>query len=96
MLFLFIVITYVGKYRFNVGTSQGVGYAIKANDNRFVGIGFDKSDITMKLFNDGSLKVIINQNPYTMGYHGMAEAIAAVLGKDTGPSFINTGFSVLE
>ena len=48
----------------------------------------------MKLLNDGSLKVIINQNPYTMGYLGMAEAIAAILGKNTGPEFINTGVTV--
>lgn len=86
----------VGLFGTNEGTSQGVGYAIKANNNRFVGIGFDKSDIAMKLFNEGSLKVIIKQNPYTMGYLGMAEAVAGMLGKDTGPSFINTGFSVLE
>ncbi len=86
----------VGLFGTNEGTTQGVGNAIKANDNRFVGVGFDKSDITMKLLGDGSLKVIIEQNPYTMGYLGMAEAIAGILGKNTGPSFINTGFSVLE
>ena len=86
----------VGLFGTNEGTTQGVGYAIKKNDNKFVGIGFDKSDITKQLLNAGSLKVIINQNPYTMGYLGMAEAIAGMLGKNTGPSSINTGFTVLE
>ncbi|MDF2941153.1 MAG: periplasmic binding protein/LacI transcriptional regulator [Herbinix sp.] len=86
----------VGLFGTNEGTSEGVGNANKANDNRFVGIGFDRSDITNQLFKEGSLNVIINQNPYTMGYLGMAEAIAGIQGKDTGPSFINTGFSVLE
>jgi ribose transport system substrate-binding protein len=86
----------VGLFGTNEGTSEGVGLANKANDNKIVGIGFDKSDITMNLFNEGSLRVIISQNPYTMGYLGMAEAIAAMIGKDTGPSFIDTGFSVLE
>ena len=50
----------------------------------------------MQLLNDGNLKAIINQNPYTMGYLGMAEAVAAILGKDTGPEYINTGVSVVE
>lgn len=78
------------------GTSLGVGYAIQANDNKYIGLGFDKTDDMMKLLNSGSLKAIINQNPYTMGYLGMAEAIAAIFGKNTGPEFINTGASVVE
>ncbi|MDD3173427.1 MAG: substrate-binding domain-containing protein [Herbinix sp.] len=86
----------VGLFGTNEGTSEGVGYANKANENRFVGIGFDKSDTTKKLLDDGSLNVIIEQNPYTMGYLGMAEALASLLGKDTGPSYINTGYTVLE
>lgn len=77
-------------------TSMGVGAAIKANDNRYVGIGFDKTDITLQLLREGSLKVIIDQNPYTMGYLGMAQAVAAILGKDTGPSYIDTGISILD
>lgn len=86
----------VGLYGTNEGTSVGVGYAIKANDNRYVGIGFDQTDIMMQLLRDGSIKAIVAQNPYTMGYLGMAEAVAALLGKDTGPDYINTGVSVLE
>jgi ribose transport system substrate-binding protein len=86
----------VGLFGTNEGTSEGVGSANKANDNRFVRIGFDKSDVTMALLNGGSLDVIIKQNPYTMGYQGMAEALAALLGKDTGPEIIHTGFSIME
>lgn len=78
------------------GTSIGIGYANQANNNQYVAIGFDKTSITTKLLNSGSLRVIIDQNPYTMGYLGMAQAIAAILGKDTGPEFIDTGISVLE
>lgn len=36
------------------------------------------------------------QNSYTMGFLGMAEAVAAILEKDTGPIYINTGISVLK
>lgn len=86
----------VGLFGTNEGTSQGVGNAIKEDNNQIIGIGFDKTDAMLKLLNDGSIKAIINQNPYTMGYLGMAEAIAAILGKDTGPSYINTGVSVVE
>lgn len=86
----------VGLFGTNEGTSQGVGNAIKEDNNRIIGIGFDKTDAMLKLLNDGSIKAIISQNPYTMGYLGMAEAIAAILGKDTGPSYINTGISVVK
>jgi ribose transport system substrate-binding protein len=39
--------------------------------------------------------ITIAQNPYTMGYLGMAEALAALKGYDTGPQFINTGVSII-
>ncbi len=86
----------VGLFGTNEGTSEGVGYANKENNNQFVAIAFDKSDRIKKLYDNGSLQAIIEQNPYTMGYLGMSEAIAGILGKDTGPSEINTGYSILE
>lgn len=86
----------VGLFGTNEGTTEGVGSAIKENNNKIIGIGFDRSDMSMRLFNDGSLKAIIKQNPYTMGYLGMAEIVAALLGKDTGPSFLDTGYTVIE
>ena len=76
-------------------TSIGVGNAIKASGNQYVGVGFDKTDTMMKLLRDQNLNAIIAQNPYTMGYLGMAEAIAAVDDENTGPKYINTGVSVL-
>lgn len=84
----------VALFGTNEGTSLGVGNAIKANDNKYVGVGFDKTDAMMKLLQEGSLKAVIGQNPYTMGYLGVAEAVAALLGKDTGPEYINTGVTV--
>ena len=86
----------VGLFGTDEPTNEGVGYANKENDNKFVAIGFDKSDNTKKLLDSGSLKAIIKQNPYTMGYLGMAEAIAGILGKNTGPGYIDTGFTILE
>lgn len=85
----------VGLFGASEGTSIGVGRAIKASDNKYVGVGFDNTQIMQQLLKDGNLKAIIAQNPYTMGYLGMAEAIAAIMGKQTGPDYINTGVSVL-
>ncbi|MDF2486343.1 MAG: periplasmic binding protein/LacI transcriptional regulator [Herbinix sp.] len=76
-------------------TSIGVGSAIKASGNQYVGVGFDKTEMMMRLLSDRNLNAIIAQNPYTMGYLGVAEAVAAVNGEDTGPEYINTGVSVL-
>lgn len=86
----------VGLFATNEGTSEGVGEAIKADNNRIVGIGFDKSDVTLRQLEEESLKAIVVQNPYTMGYLGMAQAYAALKGFDTGPSNIDTGVSVLR
>jgi ribose transport system substrate-binding protein len=85
----------VGLFGASERTSIGVGNAIKASGNRYVGVGFDKTEIMLKLLNDKNLNAIIAQNPYTMGYLGVAEAIAAVNGENTGPGYINTGVSVL-
>jgi len=84
----------VGLFGSNEGSTVGVGNAIEANNNKIIGIGFDKSDTILKLIEDGSLKAVLVQNPYTMGYLGMAEAIAALKGYNTGPPTIDTGVSV--
>lgn len=86
----------VGLFGTSEGTSLGVGYANRANDKRYVTIGFDLTDVSLPLLEDGSFDALIDQNPYTMGYLGMAEAVAAILGKETGPEFINTGVTVVE
>lgn len=86
----------VGLFAANEINSVGVGNAIKEDKNRIVGIGFDKSDVTLELLRSESLKAIVVQNPYTMGYLGMAEAYAALKGFDTGPRNVDTGVSVLR
>ncbi|HWT26952.1 MAG TPA: substrate-binding domain-containing protein, partial [Mobilitalea sp.] len=78
------------------GTTMGVGFANRANNNRYIAVGYDKTEVNTQLLRGGSLKAIIDQNPYTMGYLGMAEAIAAILGKSTGPRYINTGVTVVD
>lgn len=86
----------VALFGSNEGASVGVGNAIKADNNRIIGIAFDTSDAIMQLMRQNSIKEIIAQNPYTMGYLGMAEAYAALKGKSTGPANIDTGVSVIS
>jgi len=86
----------VGLFSTNEGSTEGIGNSIKEDNNKIIGIGFDRSDENIKLLREDSLKVIIDQNPYTMGYFGVAEAFAALKGYDTGPSYIDTGVAVLR
>lgn len=86
-----------GLFGANEGSTVGVGNAIKAADasDSIVGVGFDKSDAILGLLEDGSLKAAMAQNPYTMGFLGMAQAYAAINGLSTGPAVIDTGVAVL-
>ena len=86
----------VGLYGTNEGSTTGVGNAIKASGKEIIGVGFDKSDSITGLLEDGSLVATMAQNPYTMGYLGMAQAYAALKDLQTGPAIIDTGVSVLE
>lgn len=85
-----------GLYGTNEGSTVGVGNAIKAAAGKqIIGIGFDKSSAILGLLSDGSLKAAMAQNPYTMGYLGVAQSFAALKGNSTGPAVIDTGVSVL-
>jgi len=86
----------VALFGANEGSTVGVGNAIKAADaaDSIVGVGFDKSDAIRGLLDDGSLKAAMAQNPYTMGFLGMAQAYAAINGLSTGPAVIDTGVAV--
>lgn len=87
----------VGLFGANEGSTVGVGNAIKAAGGAaIIGVGFDKSDAILGLLKDGSLKAAMAQNPYTMGYLGVAQAYAAINGLSTGPAVIDTGVSVLR
>ena len=88
--------TLIGLFGTNEGSTEGVGKAIKANKPEVIGIGCDRSEENLTLIRIGSLKAVLAQNPYTMGYLGMAEAYAALEGLDTGPQVLNTGISLLR
>jgi ribose transport system substrate-binding protein len=86
----------VGLFGVNEGSTEGVGFANQANNNRFISIGFDKSDIILNLIRVGSLNDTVAQNPFTMGYLGIAEGYAALNGYNTGPKSIDTGVAILS
>lgn len=86
----------VGLFGANEGSTVGVGNAIKDGGEGVIGVGFDKSDAIMGLLTDGSLKAAMAQNPFTMGYLGVAQAYAALNDLSTGPAVIDTGVAVLE
>ncbi len=86
----------VGIFGTNEGATVGTGNAIKASGKPIIGIGFDRSDTIQNLLNEGHLKAAMAQNPYTMGYLGMAQAFAALTDASTGPEVIDTGVAVLR
>lgn len=86
----------VGLFAVNEGTTVGTGRALAASKDNIIGIGFDINDTIRELIQNGALNAVMVQNPYAMGYLGMAEAVAAIRGLDTGPDFINTGISVFN
>lgn len=85
----------VGIFAVNEGTTMGLGRALAASKDNIVGIGFDLNNTIRELIQSDVLNAVMVQNPYTMGYLGMAEAIAAIRGLDTGPDYINTGISIM-
>ena len=86
----------VGIFSTNEGSTLGMGYALRDNDINIIGIGFDITPVIQEMIRDNTIKATLVQNPFTMGYLGMAEAVAALRGFDTGPQFINTGVTVVN
>ncbi len=86
----------VGIFSTNEGSTLGMGYALRENDINIIGIGFDITEIIQEMIRDNTIKATLVQNPFTMGYLGMAQAVAALRGFDTGPQFINTGVTIVN
>lgn len=85
----------VGLFGTNEPSTLSVGRVLREYDGNIIGVGFDITSEIQKMLTDDILKAVLAQNPYTMGYLGMAQAVAAIKGYDTGPPFLDTGVSVL-
>lgn len=86
----------VGIFAVNEETTIGLGQGIKATEHPIIGIGFDYTEEIARMIEDDILQAVIAQNPYTMGYLGMAQALAALNGYPTGPVYLNTGIAIVE
>lgn len=84
----------IGMFATNDNTTLGIAAGIEASPKTIVGIGFDLTPKIQEYINQGYLKAVMVQNPFTMGYLGMAETIASLEGYSTGPEFLNTGITV--
>lgn len=85
----------VGIFGTNEGSTIGLGNAIMERRSNIIGIGFDITNEIQEMIRRDILKAVLVQNPYTMGYLGMAQAVAALQGYDTGPPFIDTGVTLI-
>lgn len=86
----------VGVYGNNEPGAVGVGNAVAANAKwTGVAVGFDASETTLDLVDNGSLYSIMAQNPYQMGYGAVTAAFNAVQGKDIGETKVDTGASIV-
>lgn len=87
----------VGVYGNNEPGAVGVGNAVAANPNwKGVAVGFDASDTTLDMVENGSLYCVMAQNPYKMGYGAVYAAYNAVVGKDVGETKVDTGATVVN
>ncbi|BAK99889.1 sugar ABC transporter sugar-binding protein [Oscillibacter valericigenes Sjm18-20] len=87
----------VGVYGNNEPGAVGVGNAVAANPNwNGVAVGFDASDTTLDMVENGSLYCVMAQNPYQMGYGAVYAAYNAVVGNDIGETNVDTGATVVN
>lgn len=93
----FISLGVVGVYGNNEPGAVGVGNAVAANpDWAGVAVGFDASNTTVEMVENGSLYCVIAQNPYNMGYGAVYAAYNAVVGKDIGETSVDTGSTIVN
>jgi len=86
----------IGVYGNNEPGAVGVGNAVAANkDWEGVAIGFDASEATLDLVDNGALYCVMAQNPYQMGFGAVTAAYNAAVGNDIGDTAVDTGAEVV-
>jgi ribose transport system substrate-binding protein len=86
----------VGFYGCNEGSSVGIGQAVlqAGKAGKIIVVGFDFSNDTKSLIEQGAIQATMVQNPYVMGYEGLAAAVKAAQGEDLGGKTVDTGVTV--
>jgi ribose transport system substrate-binding protein len=85
-----------GVFASNLTMAQGAGQAIAENkvSDKIQLIGFDSDDKTVKFLADGTIKALVVQDPFRMGYEGIKTALAASKGEKV-PENVDTGVNLI-
>lgn len=86
----------VGLYGNNEPGAVGVGNAVAASTGwEGVAVGFDASETTLDLVENGSLYCVMAQNPYQMGYGAVSAAYKLANGETLTETSVDTGANVV-
>ncbi|HWT74136.1 MAG TPA: substrate-binding domain-containing protein [Mobilitalea sp.] len=85
----------VGLFGTNENITLSIGNAIKNSKKPIIGIGYKSTAAIREMIKAGYIKAVMVENPYTMGYLGMAEALAALKEYGIDTSYIDTGIKVI-
>jgi ribose transport system substrate-binding protein len=86
----------VGVYGNNEPGAVGGGNAVAANSGwEGIAVGFDASDTTLDLVDNGALYCVMAQNPYQMGYGAVNAAYKAAIGEELAETKVDTGADVV-
>lgn len=85
-----------GVFASNLIMAQGAGQAIAENNaqDRIKLIGFDSDERLIALLEQGVIAALIVQDPYRMGYDGIATALKVAKGEEV-PTNIDTGVNLI-
>lgn len=86
-----------GFYGCNEGSSVGVGQAVlqAGKAGQIMVVGFDFSNDTKALIEQGAMQATMVQNPFVMGYEGLAAAVACIQGEKMNGKTVDTGVTVV-
>ncbi|MDB5473237.1 MAG: periplasmic binding domain protein [Devosia sp.] len=86
----------VGIFASNLIMAQGAGQALAENGaaERVSLVGFDSDEKLVSFLTDGTIDALVVQDPYRMGYDGIATALAVSKG-ETVEQFVDTGANLI-
>lgn len=80
----------LGFFADNNHTGDGVARALIEESADLVAVAFDSDPEEISALSDGVLYALILQDPYGMGYNGVASALKALAGEEL-PAYVDTG-----
>ena len=87
---------YVGFFGANEQMTQAVGEQVRESGTHQIVIGFDTSDYTLSMIQEGVIYATMQQKPEKMGHDGLVLAVRALKGEYTGNGDVtDTGVSAV-